>query len=160
MILKTPRPGGGWFTRNENGRFRGGPVKNPALDTARKYAAGGAVLVGPVTGDTGGREDALPVKVPHKSYVLPADVVAYCGQNNTEAGQKWCAQQFGTKSRALGGGVDIAISPGEFVVSDEEVMRRGGGDWDRGAKFFDAFVKRARDDHIKTLKSLPGPAKG
>jgi hypothetical protein len=52
----------------------------------------------------------------------------------------------------------IAASGGEFVISPGEVKRRGGGDINAGHKFLDEFVKQVRNDHIKTLKNLPGPA--
>jgi hypothetical protein len=44
------------------------------------------------------------------------------------------------------------------VISPAEVKRRGGGDITHGHKILDAYVKSVRADHIKTLKSLPGPA--
>lgn len=179
VIVKTPRKSGGWHIRKEDGKFAshpskkgkdetsdgkkaGGAVKS-ALGTARKYASGGAVLAGPVIGDTGGREDALPVDVGHGSYVIPSDIVASLGENNTLAGMKKLEQAFSkpmAQPKAAGGEVPILISDGEFVVSPEQVAKLGGGNMEKGHKVLDALVGKLRQEHIKTLKSLPGPAKG
>lgn len=170
VIYKTPRKHGGkvtgWYTRAENGRFRGGAVKSgteQALETARKYAAGGAVLVGPVVGATGGRTDALPVSVPNGAFVIPADVVSAVGEGNSLSGMDRLKQQFGEPSprgRASGGAVPIKISDGEFVLSPDQVAKIGGGDMDRGHAILDRLILKLRGDHIKTLQALPGPAKG
>lgn len=167
VILKTPRQGGGWYSRNENGRFRGGTVKarmspvEKGLNTARHYATGGAVLAGPVVGHTGGREDALPVDVAHGSFVVPADVVSHLGTGNSLAGMKKLETTFGKSQpqRANGGAVGIMISDGEFVLSPDQVAKIGGGDVERGHQILDKMVLKLRDDHIKTLKSLPPPAR-
>lgn len=168
VIVKTPRQGGGWYSRNENGRFRGGTVKakmspvEKGLNTARQYATGGAVLAGPVVGPTGGREDALPVDVAHGSFVVPADVVSHLGTGNSLAGMKKLETTFGksqSRSRASGGAVPIMISDGEFVLSPDQVAKIGGGDVERGHQILDKMVLKLRDDHIKTLKSLPPPAR-
>lgn len=168
VILKTKRKDGGWNYRHEDGRFRGGPVKGRSaaeigLETARKYASGGSVLVGPVVGATGGRDDALPVDVPHGSFVVPADIVSHLGSGNSLAGMEKLNAAFGGSvmpGRAQGGAVPIKISDGEYVISPEQVAKLGGGDMDRGHKVLDQLILRLRQDHIKTLKSLPGPAKG
>lgn len=165
VVKMTPKASGGWYYRTREGRFRGGPVsakdaKAAAMETARKYATGGAV-VGPVMGKTGGRSDELPVDVPSGSYVIPADCVSHCGEGNTLAGVEALDRMFGRQSsRASGGAVPIKISDGEYVVSPEKVQELGGGDMQRGHAILDSLVKRIRDDHIRTLKSLPGPAKG
>ena len=56
-------------------------------------------------------------------------------------------------------GTPINISGGEFVVPAEEVKRRGRGDVNRGHEILDAWVNHLHQEHIKTLKKLPGPAK-
>lgn len=56
-------------------------------------------------------------------------------------------------------GTPINISGGEFVVPPHEVQRRGRGDINRGHEILDAWVNHLRAQHIKTLKTLPGPAK-
>ena len=55
-------------------------------------------------------------------------------------------------------GTPINISGGEFVIPPQEVKRRGRGDINRGHEILDAWVKGLREEHIKTLKRLPGPA--
>jgi hypothetical protein len=56
-------------------------------------------------------------------------------------------------------GTPINISGGEFVVPPEEVKRRGRGDINRGHEVLDKWVKNLRQEHINTLKKLPGPAR-
>jgi hypothetical protein len=55
-------------------------------------------------------------------------------------------------------GTPINISGGEFVIPPQEVKRRGRGDINRGHEILDAWMKDLRQEHIKTLKKLPGPA--
>jgi len=173
VIVKTPRAGGGWYTRREDGRFRGGAVKGKpsstpsplaaAMETARRYATGGRVVVGPVVGDTGGRSDELPVSVPPGSHVIPADVVAALGEANTLAGMRALESRFPKSAmprRATGGEIPVLISDGEFVISPDEVAEMGGGDPEKGHKILDNLILSIRKQHIKTLQSLPGPAKG
>jgi hypothetical protein len=150
------------------------------------YAAPGAPtpqdttpIAGPVIGSTGGREDALPVSVAAGSYVIPADVVAACGDGNTLAGMKLLEGHFGGTSTsgrsrtpaaammaaggvsgAPGQAVPILISDGEYVVTPEQVAMIGGGDLDQGHRALDAFVRSKRAETVAKLKSLPGPAKG
>lgn len=173
VILKTPRPGGGWFTRNENGRFRGGAVNGKsraepspiarAIDTARRYANGGRVVVGPLVGETDGRADKLEASVPPGSHVIPADCVAALGSGNNLSGAKALRQRFrhsGAPRRATGGEIPVLLSDGEFVVSPEDVMEMGGGDPEKGHRALDQLILNIRKQNIKTLQSLPGPVKG
>ncbi len=53
----------------------------------------------------------------------------------------------------------IMISGGEFVISPDEVRRRGNGNMSKGHKTLDAWVVHLRKKSIDTLKKLPGPAK-
>jgi hypothetical protein len=70
------------------------------------------------------------------------------------------------KIEAQGGGVPsdgkpgtpINISGGEFVIPPNEVKRRGRGDIALGHEILDAWVNHLRQEHIQTLKKLPGPA--
>lgn len=55
--------------------------------------------------------------------------------------------------------VPIVAAGGEYVIPPEHVVRIGGGDLDHGHKILDSFVKKMRQKTIKTLQSLPGPAK-
>jgi hypothetical protein len=75
-----------------------------ALDTARKTrrmtrAEGGPATrvprptlhIGPIHSSVAGRTDHLPMHVPNKAYVLPADIVSGFGEGNTLAGFKIAA---------------------------------------------------------------------
>lgn len=65
-------------------------------------------------------------------------------------------------AKAHGGassGVPIVAAGGEYVVRPDEVEEVGGGDLDTGHRVLDEFVKRVRQELIKTLKRLPGPKK-
>ena len=142
----------------------GGRVQT-ALDTAKKYATGGAVHVGPVIGATGGRADELPISVPSGSFVVPADVVSSLGEGNTTAGMENLRKRYpnssGAPGRASGGAapVPIKISDGEFVISPEDVAAEGGGDISKGHQTLDALMIKLRKHHIKTLAALPPPSK-
>ena len=56
--------------------------------------------------------------------------------------------------------VAIIAAGGEYVIHPDIVRYLGGGDISNGHKFLDHFVKDVRSRTHKTLKSLPGPAKG
>jgi hypothetical protein len=139
------------------------------IGNPRKFANGGRakrvgralrraanVTVGAVSGNTPGRADALKVRVPAGSYVVPADVVAALGEGNSAAGLDKLGKQFPAK-RANGGAVPIQISDGEFVIGPDAIAALGGGDADYGHSIMDAFVLQTRRDHINHLNSLPGP---
>lgn len=166
VIMLTKDARGRKQFRTPEGRYRGGPVESPsamnrALDVARKFANGGAVTVGPVVGHTGGREDAKPVDVAAGSFVIPADIVSSLGTGNSLAGMEHLKKVFGEPmTRASGGAVPILISDGEYVISPEQVAKIGGGDMNKGHQILDSMVLKLRKQHIDTLKSLPGPAKG
>lgn len=160
--LNTPRKekDTGKSSKSDEEKRRGGAV-GAALDTARRYAQGGAVVVGEVIGPTRGREDAKPVDVPGGSYVIPADVVSALGEGNSLAGCEHLKKTFGAPTtRAAGGAIPIRISDGEYVLSPDQVAKIGGGDLDRGHRTLDALMLKLRQQHIETLKALPGPAKG
>ena len=55
--------------------------------------------------------------------------------------------------------VPIVAAGGEYVLSPEQVMQAGGGDLETGHRVLDEFVKRMREQTVKTLKNLPGPKK-
>jgi hypothetical protein len=142
-----------------------------ALNTARKSrAAGGHVgaldgHVGALDGHTPGRADKLPIDVPNGSYVIPADVVAALGDGNSRAGfavlNRLFSQGHGRVSstrRARGGVVPIAASDGEFVVSPEAVIAKGGGDGEHGRRVLDHFVIHIRKQYANKLNKLPGPS--
>ena len=70
-----------------------------------------------------------------------------------------CDNGCGGQPPDTGKPVPIMASGGEFVVSPDEVARRGGGDVHKGHKVLDAWVKQLKDEAAKTLKKLPGPAR-
>ena len=69
------------------------------------------------------------------------------------------AEKFGGHVSGVIPATPIMASAGEFVIPPDEVKRRGGGNLNKGHKILDAWVKDQRGQHIKTLKSLPGPAR-
>jgi hypothetical protein len=69
------------------------------------------------------------------------------------------ASRFGGHVAGAVRATPIMASSGEFVISPDEVKRRGGGSINKGHKILDAWIKSQRDQHIKTLEKLPGPAK-
>jgi hypothetical protein len=139
---------GGWATGGDVG---GAPAEAPHV-------------AGPVHGPGGGRADDVNMKVKSGSYVIPADCVSGLqgAGGNTNAGMAQLERMFGPPDPAAlasGGDVPIKISDGEFVVSPDQVAKIGGGDLEHGHRVLDAFVKRCRAEHIKTLSKLPGPAR-
>ncbi len=154
--------------KDKGGRWFGGLVDRFSSGGRASYQDAKAirepVIVGGVVGHTGGRTDAKPVSVPSGSFVIPADCVGSLGEGNSLAGIKKLEQMFGkpdSAKYAAGGGasaVPIKISDGEFVLSPDQVAQLGGGSQDQGHRILDKLVMKLRQDHIKTLKSLPGPA--
>ncbi len=128
-----------------------------------------------------GRTDHVPLTVAAGSYVVPADIVSSLGEGNSLSGalvldkmmksKAGIGAQFnqmpyrprGRRHFADGGGVgspvDIMAAGGEYVFPPDTVMAIGQGDLTRGHDILDQWVKNRRQDHIKTLKKLPGPAK-
>lgn len=147
--------------------------------------------VGAIISADPGRTDTHAIDVHAGSYVVPADVVAGLGENNTLAGMKILDRMFkatpytvagptpyrspiappagssiaaptSLTTMANGGAakqVGIVAAGGEYVIGPDKVTEIGSGDMDRGHKILDAFVKKVRKDHIKTLSKLPSPAK-
>lgn len=56
-------------------------------------------------------------------------------------------------------GVPIMAAGGEYVIPPEVVEMLGEGDPAHGHAVLDAFILKVRNDTIKELKKLPGPAK-
>jgi hypothetical protein len=156
-----------------------------ALNTARQAAERGGrqknpkVFHGPLKAAIPGRTDRMPIHVASGSYVLPADCVSSLGENNTDAGFEVVKKMIeDAKSRGGRVGFDLkqkygingpyheptgvvpcVVAGGEYILSPEEVRAFGDGDLDEGHKVLDAFVKKQRQKHIKTLRKLPGPAR-
>ena len=57
------------------------------------------------------------------------------------------------------GGVDVIVAGGEYVIPPQIVTRLGDGDPKRGHAILDKWVLHTRKKHVKTLRSLPPPAK-
>jgi len=157
-----------------------------ALATARKAMEGGGspskgknpkVFHGPLKAAIPGRTDRLPIHVYSGSYVLPADIVSSLAEGNTEAGYE-VIQRMIEEQKSKGGSVGmtqkyglhghfheprsivpVIVAGGEFILTPEEVELFGEGDLDEGHKVLDSFVKSQRKNTIKTLRSLPPPAK-
>jgi hypothetical protein len=55
--------------------------------------------------------------------------------------------------------VDVALSDGERATPPEVVMALGKGDINLGHKICEALLKKFRDEDVKRIASLPGPAK-
>jgi len=124
------------------------------------------VTHGPINSIVPGRIDKIPLRVAPGAYVLPADVPSGLGQGNTVAGAHILNKMFGATLRqdtrrermfAGGGSVPIVAAGGEYVISPEVVREVGSGSIGRGHKILDAFVRKTRAQHIKTLRNLPGP---
>lgn len=144
-------------------RAAGGGV-NAAMQIARqiKRAKGGRVHVGPISGDTGGRADKVPMSVPDGAYILTADLVSGLGEGNTQAGMVKLGKMFPKSKPSLmrglkGKPVPILAADGEFCVSPADIADRYG-DLDRGHKILDHWQTSERKKLIETLKGLAPPA--
>ena len=142
--------------------------------------------VGAIHGAVAGRTDHVPLTVPNGAYVLPAEHVSHIGQGNTMAGFTRLNRMFpithgrgapgppgtprapspGKSLFKAGGvvgqgddGVDIMGASGEYVIDPEEVREIGNGNIGHGHDVLDAWVNKLKDEQIKVLKKLPGPAK-
>ena len=138
---------------------------------------------GPIHSPVAGRTDHLPMHVHSGSYVIPADIISAMGEGNTMAGFKHMKMMFkgmpygGTKmpygnvpgpygqaiGKASGGDVNDAVpivaAGGEYVLSPDDVRKAGDGDLEMGHRVLDSFVRKMREQTVKTLKNLPGPKK-
>jgi hypothetical protein len=125
--------------------------------------------IGPIVSAVPGRTDKHKMSVPPGSYVINADTVSHLGENNTMAGLKRLRHLFGPDGpyapkikgkikHEKDEAVPVLTAGGEFVIAPEYVRMVGKGNISLGHKILDEFQKRVRQDHIKTLQSLPGPA--
>jgi hypothetical protein len=71
---------------------------------------------------------------------------------------KFAAKGGRTEDR-IGEPVPIVVAGGEFTIPAEIVASIGDGSIKHGHAILDKWVLETRKKHIKTLKSLPGPAK-
>src|SRR5262245_22568570 len=114
---------------------------------------------GPISGETAGRADKVPMRLAENSFVIPADCVSALGEGNTIAGFRVLSEMF-PRAKADGGEVEevpIVASDGEFVLDPSQVAAVGDGDIDEAHRTLDAFVLKVRREHIKTLRKLPPP---
>lgn len=65
----------------------------------------------------------------------------------------------GARGEQSGQPVDVLTAGGEYVIPPHIVTAIGGGDIKRGHNILDHWVVSNRKKHVKTLKTLPGPAK-
>ena len=138
---------------------------------------------GPIHSPVAGRTDHLPMHVHSGSYVIPADIISAMGEGNTMAGFKHMKMMFKgmpyggsskpygyssgpygqTIGKASGGDVNDAVpivaAGGEYVLSPDDVRKAGDGDLEMGHRVLDSFVRKMREQTVKTLKNLPGPKK-
>jgi hypothetical protein len=104
----------------------------------------------------------MPMPEPQRPKVsgFPQFKMGYPPYQGTDMGPGTEASAHGGSVPGMGQpGTPINASAGEFVISPEEVRRRGKGDLQLGHEALDAWVKGLRREHIKTLQKLPGPAK-
>jgi hypothetical protein len=113
-----------------------------------------------------GKGVAMPHPMPPRPQIAPAGSVAPTPAGPAGPGPAPPRNPDPLGRIKHGGVVESAVpatpikaSGGEFVIPPAEVKRRGGGSLSKGHKILDAFVKMMRQEHIKTLKSLPGPAR-
>ncbi len=153
-----------------------------------KNEARSLMHTGPIMSAVPGRTDKHSMSVPSGAYVVPAQAVSHLGQSNTLAGMQVLGKMFnsgpygaspmkmghgsgapkppramsddgGARGDALGQPTPIMAAGGEFVIPPEEVMKVGGGDLKRGHKILDRWIMQIKDEHARTIKKLPGPAK-
>lgn len=65
----------------------------------------------------------------------------------------------GARGEQAGAPVDVVTAGGEYVIPPSIVAAVGGGDISHGHNVLDAWVNGIKQEHIRTLKKLPGPAK-
>lgn len=135
-----------------------------ALDVAKrkKYERGGLVT-GPLLGRTKGRADKVKLTVPPGSHVIPSDIVSAIGDGNSVFGHTALGKMFPKsmkkrKNRKDGGGVDIAVSDGEFIVSPDDVLDVGHGNEELGHKLLNEYIEDVRSKNIERTKNIGKPA--
>jgi hypothetical protein len=119
------------------------------------------MVTGGLNSPVAGRTDHLPLSTPSGSYVIPADVVSYLGEGNTQAGIKHLDTMFGKPAPQLPQAgtppVNVMVAGGEYIVPPQVVMQIGHGDAKAGHDVLDMFVKHMRAENVKHLRSMPGP---
>lgn len=169
--MESPQQAMPWFVRQD--------AREIGQDT---YHPGGLI-----NSTVAGRTDRIPLAVAADSHVIPADVVSGLGQGNTMNGAQILGQimqtgPYGTavprgahgagpprpphmqaqgfaEGGAPPGHTSILAAGGEFIVPPEAVRRLGAGDMKRGHDAIDRFIKAARVEHMKFLRTAPEPKK-
>ena len=97
-------------------RADGGHVTAALKAAYQKRANGGHV--GPLTGSTPGRADAIATTVPDGSHIIPADVVSSLGEGNSGAGFEHLKRIFphSSQHRAFGGSAAMPPIPHETSI--------------------------------------------
>ncbi|HVX00733.1 MAG TPA: hypothetical protein VHA52_09920 [Candidatus Babeliaceae bacterium] len=120
------------------------------------YAQGGDVGH-PFDGDTDGQGDELEVTLKPNSFIIHASAVSGLGNGNTRAGFKKLDdffQRLGSLEEqqefAEGGGIEAAVSDGEYHVPAHLVKALGGGSYKKGA---DMLYKLMRNSMRHTHKA-------
>jgi hypothetical protein len=94
-----------------------GPVLGRSGINRKHFADGGAAITGPLISPAGGRTDLLPIKVPHGSYVIPADIVSGMpgAQGSSLAGFNFLNKLFGSNP--------LSPDKGPYGVSPPDIRR-------------------------------------
>jgi hypothetical protein len=137
-----------------------------AMRVAReRRASGGKVYTGEIRSPVPGRTDRLNVHVPGGAYVITEagyEVIKKMWGPDSPVGRAagGLIHKYGLGGPAHSGAVPAVVAGGEYIIDPETVTAIGNGNIKKGHSILDKFVVGQRKKHIKTLKSLPGPAKG
>lgn len=166
----------------------GASMTNWQTRRAASGETSGGFSGGLISGPTGGRADKVSMNLPSHSHVIPALAVAGMGGGNTEAGAAHLNNVFntgpfgsampkvprGSGPRSLGmsgkpprlarggpaeGHHETYVSHGEYVVSPEEVLRIGNGDYNAGHDWLDKFIKHIHKEVGRQATHAPPPVK-
>jgi hypothetical protein len=74
-------------------------------------------------------------------------------------GSPWHDRGGARDGAPVGHPTPIVIAGGEYLIPPHHVMAIGGGNLAHGHKVLDAWVKSLQEDHAKTIRKLPAPAK-
>jgi hypothetical protein len=163
-----------WFVKNEaRGMLHTGPIKSPVAGRTDHIPLnvpnGSYVVPSDVVSHIGqGNTSAGHARLtqmfhgghlPAASGVRGGRPASSMGMSKSPAGGLPPVFKAGGVTDGDDEGVPIMAAGGEHVLSPEEVAHVGGGDIDHGHRILDAWMKKVRQDNIKTLRNLPGPAR-
>lgn len=161
-----------WYTRSEARNTIGGlhsPVAGRTDHLPINVPAGAYVLPADVVSGLGQGNTHNGMQVLNKMFFQSGPL----GMPPMKGGRGSGPPKASASKRKFAEGGDVSLVPGgegdqsvpimaaggEFILTPEKVTEIGNGDMDLGHEVMDAFVKHVRDETIKTLKTLPGPAK-